>query len=123
MMWGVFKNLLGKDLTKFSLPVFINEPLSTLQKGAEMVTFADHFFSQANLEKDALRRMVYVAGYNSATYCLIKGRVGKPFNPLLGETFEQVTPSYRYFGECVSHHPPVISIAAEGQGWKLSKSV
>jgi len=32
----------------------------------------------------------------------------KPFNPLLGETFELFVPGkYKYFSEQVSHHPPI----------------
>ena len=30
MIWGVIKDLIGKDLSKISLPVFINEPLTAL---------------------------------------------------------------------------------------------
>ena len=123
MLWSTFKNLLGKDLSKFSLPVFINEPLSTLQKAAEMVFFANHFLKKANAENDSLRRMIYVAGYNAATYYLVKGRTGKPFNPLLGETFELLSPNFRYFSEAVSHHPPIAAICAEGDGWQLTKTV
>jgi len=38
---SVFKNLVGKDLSKFSLPVFLNEPVTITQKTAEMVMMAD----------------------------------------------------------------------------------
>ena len=31
----------------------------------------------------------------------------KPFNPLLGETFEFTTDHFRYISEQVSHHPPI----------------
>jgi hypothetical protein len=47
MIWGAVKDLVGKDLTTVSLPVFINEPLTTLQKTAEMMCFCDDYFSQA----------------------------------------------------------------------------
>ena len=33
--------------------------------------------------------------------------VKKPFNPLLGETFELVGKDYRFLAEQVSHHPPI----------------
>jgi hypothetical protein len=35
-------NLIGKDLSKFSMPVWVNEPLSLLQKGGEMMYFVSH---------------------------------------------------------------------------------
>ena len=47
-------------------------------------------------------------------------RLGKPFNPLLNETFEYVSPpgeqglgGFRYIAEQVGHHPPVSAIHAE----------
>jgi hypothetical protein len=33
--------------------------------------------------------------------------ISKPFNPLLGETYELVTKDFSYLAEQVSHHPPV----------------
>ena len=30
MIWKILKDLIGKDLSKYSLPVFLNEPLSIL---------------------------------------------------------------------------------------------
>tara|TARA_B110000285_G_C14948050_1_gene525331 strand:+ start:729 stop:887 length:159 start_codon:yes stop_codon:yes gene_type:complete len=41
----------------------------------------------------------------------------KPFNPLLGETFEYVTRKYRFLGEQVSHHPPISAFKFEGNGY------
>jgi len=43
------------------------------------------------------------AGYSCAS------RTKKPFNPLLGETFEFVSPDkrWKFFAEQVSHHPPI----------------
>ena len=35
-MWKIVKEMIGSDLTKFSLPVFINEPTSGLMKAAEV---------------------------------------------------------------------------------------
>ena len=41
MIWKILKDLIGKDLSKYSLPVFLNEPLSILQKTGEMMFFTD----------------------------------------------------------------------------------
>ena len=30
MVWKILKDLIGKDLSKYSLPVFLNEPLTIL---------------------------------------------------------------------------------------------
>ena len=45
MFLKLFKDLIGKDLTKFSLPVFINEPTNILMKPAEFM-----FFNSFNTE-------------------------------------------------------------------------
>ncbi|XP_016103081.1 oxysterol-binding protein-related protein 1-like [Sinocyclocheilus grahami] len=43
-------------------------------------------------------------------------RTGKPFNPLLGETYELLREDlgFRWVSEQVSHHPPVSAFHAEG---------
>jgi hypothetical protein len=106
MLWKLLKDLVGKDLSKFSLPVFLNEPTSVLQKSAEMMFFTD-FLTQASKEADSLKRLILVSTWSAISQYLIIGRTAKPFNPMLGETFELVTPKYRFFSEQVSHHPPI----------------
>jgi len=50
-----------------------------------------------------------VMAFAMSNYSSTAGRIAKPFNPLLGETFEYVRPDrgYRYISEQVSHHPPI----------------
>lgn len=40
-IWSIIKNAIGKDLTKFSVPVYFNEPISMLQKGGEAMEYED----------------------------------------------------------------------------------
>lgn len=43
----------------------------------------------------------------------------KPFNPLLGETYEYMAPNFNFFSEQVSHHPPITAYICEGKtGYK-----
>lgn len=60
MILKLLKDIIGKDLSKFSMPVFTNEPLSLLQKSAEFMFF-NHFIDQGAQEKESAMRMVYVA--------------------------------------------------------------
>jgi len=46
-------------------------------------------------------------------------RTKKPFNPILGETYEYITDKHRYFAEQVSHHPPVTAFNLESEGFQL----
>jgi hypothetical protein len=68
---------------------------------------------------DSTERMVYIAAFAASEYASTIGRVAKPFNPLLGETFEYARPdkNYRFFIEQVSHHPPIGAAFAESPRW------
>ncbi|XP_023338515.1 oxysterol-binding protein 1 [Eurytemora carolleeae] len=64
---------------------------------------------------------MYVAAFAVAGYGRT-GRTLKPFNPLLGETFEFDRTSdlgWRYISEQVSHHPPIAAVHCEGRGWTV----
>ncbi|PLN77706.1 Oxysterol-binding protein-domain-containing protein [Aspergillus taichungensis] len=117
-LWGILKSMIGKDMTKMTLPVSFNEPTSLLQRVAEDLEYTDLLDVAADLP-DSMERMVHVAAYAASEYASTIGRVAKPFNPLLGETFEYVRPDkgYRFFVEQVSHHPPVGAAWAEAPRW------
>lgn len=101
-----------------TLPVSFNEPTSLLQRVAEDLEYADLLDIAAD-RSDSMERLVYVASYAASEYASTIGRVAKPFNPLLGETFEYVRPDkgYRFFVEQVSHHPPIGAAWAESPKW------
>ncbi|KAK2626579.1 hypothetical protein QTJ16_003754 [Diplocarpon rosae] len=117
-LWSILKSMIGKDMTKMTLPVSFNEPTSLLQRCAEDMEYADLLGIAADRE-DATERIVYVAAFAASEYASTIGRVAKPFNPLLGETFEYVRPdkNYRFFIEQVSHHPPIGAAWAESPRW------
>ena len=105
-LWSVLKNNIGKDLSKIPLPVFFNEPLSMLQRLCEDMEYST-LLDIANSRTSSLERMQYVAAFAMSNYSSTIGRTGKPFNPLLGETFEFVRTDrgFRYLAEQVCHHP------------------
>lgn len=117
-LWSILKSMIGKDMTKMTLPVSFNEPTSLLQRCAEDMEYAD-LLDIAAERMDSTERMVYVAAFAASEYASTIGRVAKPFNPLLGETFEYARPdkNYRFFIEQVSHHPPIGAAWAESPHW------
>ncbi|KAJ9605657.1 hypothetical protein H2200_009506 [Cladophialophora chaetospira] len=117
-LWGILKSMIGKDMTKMTLPVSFNEPTSLLQRVAEDMEYADLLDIAAD-RPDSTERLVYVAAFAASEYASTIGRVAKPFNPLLGETYEYVRPDkgYRFFIEQVSHHPPIGAAYAESARW------
>lgn len=86
-LWSIMKNCIGKELTKIPMPVNFNEPLSMLQRLTEDFEYADLLHKAAKV-KDALEQLTYVAAFSVTSYATTSNRVGKPFNPLLGETYE-----------------------------------
>ena len=117
-LWGILKSMIGKDMTKMTLPVTFNEPTSLLQRVAEDMEYTDLLDLAAD-RVDSTERMVYVAAFAASEYASTIGRVAKPFNPLLGETYEYVRPDkgYRFLIEQVSHHPPIGAAYAESARW------
>jgi ankyrin repeat protein len=115
---GILKSMVGKDMTKMTLPVSFNEPTSLLYRCAEDMEYADLLDLAAD-RTDSIERLLYVAAFAASEYASTIGRVAKPFNPLLGETFEYVRPdkNYRFFIEQVSHHPPIGAAWAESPKW------
>ncbi|OTA97637.1 hypothetical protein M434DRAFT_26671 [Hypoxylon sp. CO27-5] len=117
-LWGILKSMIGKDMTKMTLPVSFNEPTSLLYRTGEDMEYAD-LLNMAADRSDSIERMLYVAAFASSEFASTIGRVAKPFNPLLGETFEYARPDkgYRFFIEQVSHHPPIGAAYAESAKW------
>lgn len=118
-LWGVLKNLIGKDMTRMTLPVSFNECTNLLQRSAEDMEYTDLLDKAASITDDPGERMAYIAAFAASSYSSTIGRVAKPFNPLLGETFEYARPDvgYRMFSEQVSHHPPIGAMMAESPRW------
>lgn len=110
--------MIGKDMTKMTLPVSFNEPTSLLYRTGEDMEYAD-LLNMAADRSDSIERMLYVAAFAASEFASTIGRVAKPFNPLLGETFEYARPDkgYRFFIEQVSHHPPIGAAYAESAKW------
>ncbi len=68
--------------------VNFNEPLSLLQRITEEMQYAEVLDKAVNAQ-DTLEEMAYVGAFVTSPYAATAGlRANKPFNPLLGETFE-----------------------------------
>ncbi|KAI6217710.1 Oxysterol-binding protein-related protein 3 [Aphelenchoides besseyi] len=106
------------DLARRTLPIHIFEPLSLLQAISEELRFAGQFLNQLNDQKDPTERFCSVIGFVLSGYSGLSGRSRKPFNPLLGETFDFISDDkWKYHAEQVSHHPPISACHADGPGW------
>ncbi|KRX22835.1 Oxysterol-binding protein 2, partial [Trichinella nelsoni] len=120
-LWSIMKNCIGKELSKIPMPVNTNEPLSMLQRLTEDLEYSS-IVDQAAQCGDVYEQMCYVAAFTVSSYSTTTNRTGKPFNPLLGETYEWDRTDdlgWRSLCEQVSHHPPAAALHAESQRWKL----
>ncbi|XP_061605756.1 oxysterol-binding protein-related protein 7-like isoform X3 [Phyllopteryx taeniolatus] len=112
---NILYNNIGKDLSRVSMPVALNEPLSLLQRMSEELEYSE-LLDIANHTDDPYERMVFVAAFSISGYAWASWRYRyKPFNPVLGETYEshREDRGFRYMSEQVSHHPPISACHAE----------
>ncbi|XP_051519745.1 oxysterol-binding protein-related protein 7-like isoform X1 [Myxocyprinus asiaticus] len=115
----ILYNNIGKDLSRVSMPVALNEPLSFLQRVSEELEYSE-LLDIANHTDDPYQRMVYVAAFSISGYAWASWRNRyKPFNPVLGETYESMREDrgFRYVAEQVSHHPPLSACHAESENF------
>ncbi|XP_062034439.1 oxysterol-binding protein-related protein 3 isoform X4 [Lepus europaeus] len=124
-LWNILRNNIGKDLSKVAMPVELNEPLNTLQRLCEELEYSELLDKAARLPS-ALERMVYVAAFAVSAYASSYFRAGsKPFNPVLGETYECIREDkgFQFFSEQVSHHPPISACHAESENFVFWQDV
>uniref|UniRef100_A0A3Q2VD03 Oxysterol-binding protein n=1 Tax=Haplochromis burtoni TaxID=8153 RepID=A0A3Q2VD03_HAPBU len=125
-LWSIMKNCIGKELSKIPMPVNFNEPLSMLQRLSEDLEYYE-LLDKAAKSHSSLEQMCYVAAFTVSSYSTTVHRTGKPFNPLLGETFEldrHRECGYRSLCEQVSHHPPAAAHHAFSEkGWTLRQEI
>ncbi|KAM4727760.1 oxysterol-binding protein-related protein 1-like [Anableps anableps] len=114
-VWSILKKCIGMELSKIAMPVIFNEPLSFLQRITEYMEHT-YLIHQANAATDSTERMKCVAAFAVSAVASQWERTGKPFNPLLGETYELIREDlgFRWVSEQVSHHPPISAFHAEG---------
>ncbi|MGH0152137.1 UNVERIFIED_CONTAM: hypothetical protein FKN15_021958 [Acipenser sinensis] len=87
-LWNILRNNIGKDLSKVSMPVELNEPLNTLQHLCEELEYTELLDKAAETE-DPYERMILIAAFAVSGYSSTYYRAdSKPFNPVLGETYE-----------------------------------
>ncbi|XP_031661333.1 oxysterol-binding protein-related protein 6 [Oncorhynchus kisutch] len=124
-LWNILRNNIGKDLSKVSMPVELNEPLNTLQHMCEELEYTELLDRAADTE-DPYERMAIMAAFVISGYSSTYYRAGsKPFNPLLGETYECIREDKGmcFIAEQVSHHPPISACHADSNKFTFLQDV
>jgi len=112
VVWDIIKQMghnitHGQSLINVTMPVTIFEPRSYLERMADSWCYAPLFLKKAAEQTDPIERLKYVATFafsGLSNTCTMK----KPFNPLLGETYEgDYSDGTHIMCEQSSHHPPI----------------
>ena len=70
---------------------------------------------KACAEQDQALRLAIVSVFGCSMTTGAERNANKPFNPLLGETFELISDSFEFLSEQVSHHPPIAANYCKGK--------
>ncbi|XP_044486945.1 oxysterol-binding protein-related protein 3A-like [Mangifera indica] len=113
--WKMMQKYIGSDVQSMvTLPVLICEPDTNLQRMAELMEYSN-LLDLADKCEDPYMRLVYSSSWAISVYYAYK-RTWKPFNPILGETYELVNHGgITFIAEQVSHHPPMCAGHAENE--------
>ncbi|CAL9734610.1 oxysterol-binding protein homolog 3 [Monosporozyma servazzii] len=111
----------GKDLSSVAMPVTSNEPLTILQTLTEFFEYASLLGNLAEEPVPLIPVTAFAISYLS-TYRDKTRTLRKPFNPLLGETFELVDEKngFRIITEKVSHKPQTFAFHVDHKDWECS---
>ena len=102
-----------------------SEPLSFLQRLAECLEYSS-LLDQAASSHDSIERFHLITAFIISSLSTHLERMSKPFNPLLGETFELESVGhapFHYVAEQVSHHPPISALYVHGMNWILTANI
>ena len=106
-LWSYLKQCIGRELSKITMPVHWNEPLSLLQRITEYMNYS-HLLMSAPALDAPLARLQQVATFAVSALASNNMRMGKPFNPLLGETYQLEQDGFRIVCEQVGEFSAVI---------------
>lgn len=101
----------GSDLTRITLPTFVLEKKSMLERIANAF-FTPQLLLEANSTTNELKRFMLIVEWYLSCWHIAPKAVKKPLNPVLGEVFscywENIPgdASAYYVSEQTSHHPP-----------------
>ncbi|OVA16527.1 Oxysterol-binding protein [Macleaya cordata] len=113
--WKILRKSIGSDITSLGfVPISFFEPVTQLQKMAEIMGYC-HLLDLADECEDPYMRLVYASSW-ALGFLYSLQRTGKPFDPVLGETYELINHGgIKYISEQVNNHPPMGAAHAENE--------
>ena len=103
----------GRSIVAVSLPVRIFEKRSTVERICDLWCTGPIFLKRAALEIDPIERMKNAITFVVSGMHMVASQ-RKPFNPIIGETYQGIWPDgTKLYVEHISHHPPISSFLVE----------
>lgn len=124
---SILRKNVGKDMSTVAMPVAANEPLTILQRFTEIFESVSLIEKALAYPEGSPERIMHIAVFGAVFIASSRAKersARKPFNPLLGETFELVRPEQglRVIAEKVCHRPSIMAMQAETANWTLHYS-
>jgi len=127
-LWDVLGSKMGGDVLNagISLPCWLFEPLTQLQRGCEIFEYSS-CLDKAGKAESPLDCLAHAVAFGVSCYAGSPDRFKTNFNPILGETFEYVDSrapdnQTRVFAEQTSHYPSQSALHAENDLWSLTQN-
>jgi hypothetical protein len=117
------KNILsGKGILNISLPVDIFCRESNIERLANSFAYFPVYLEKVVHAENPLDQMKAILA-GSIGSSLIYLTMEKPFNPILGETYQCWIDGCPVYFEQISHHPPIAAYFMRGRGYTISGTV
>ena len=107
------KLMKGEGVVSISLPVRIFEKRSAIERCGDLWTTGPKYLPLAAKTTDPVERLKNVMCFMIGSMYMVCQQK-KPFNPILGETYQGYWPDgTQIYFEHISHHPPISSFLVE----------
>lgn len=125
---SILRKGIGKDITSMTMPISTNEPLSFLQKYTESLEYSNLIDGAFNSPLETGERILKISAFAISFLSSYRDKVRsirKPFNPLLGETYELVHPdlNIRVITEKVVHKPFIMAARIDSTNWFINHAL
>lgn len=108
----------GKSIMNISLPINIFDKRTLLELWIGQNGYASVLLESGGIINNPIEQLKYTTCF-ALTKFYLSGAQLKPFNPILGETFQADIGNSHFYLEQTSHHPPISNFYGFGRKYKI----
>jgi len=118
---NIIKEMITSMTQNKPAPVYFNEPISMGQRQCEKFYYLNILKKVCKENQNKSLQLGYISAFIIGEIFLSLNRNLKPFNPILGETYEffDNENNFRYYSEQVCHHPQITAFIGETPDFAL----